>query len=95
MRGRPSVWVRAHRLEVGIEAKQEDPALRRLTEDLAAKLGIDPAELRAEAEAFESRCRAAGAHTLEAVVALAAAEEGVEPEVLRAELEAITARRGA
>ena len=67
----------AHRHEAALEAE-----LRRH----AAALGVPVAELRAEAEEVARRCRAAGASTLDACVALVAQDLGLTPEELRAEV---------
>ncbi len=94
MRGRPSVWLRAHRLAMTSIKPREDPLLRRLAVDLAAELDIDPALLLAEAEAFAVQCRVAGAHTREAVIALAGGEMDIDPAQLRSDLAAVERRWG-
>ena len=54
---------------------------------LALDLGILPAELIAEAAALADRCAAAGATTLPAMAAVAAAESGIDPVLVLAEAE--------
>ena len=81
-RGGPSVWTRAGRL-----AERPGAVDPREVAALALDLGILPAELIAEAEALADRCAAAGATTLPAMAAVAAAESGLDPALVRAEAE--------
>ncbi len=55
MRGRPSVWVRAHRLEAAVVTpfrdRDGDAVVRRQVEAIAAERGVPVEVLLAEAEA--------------------------------------------
>ena len=81
MRGRPSVWARARRLEA-LGGRRD---LRGEAARLAAELGIGADELWVESEALAVRCRAAGAATLAEVAEVAAAEAGLDPAEVRVE----------
>ena len=91
MRGGPSVWTRTARLEAARGAVPID--LRALAERVAAEVGMDPAPVLAEAEAFAARCRAVGAVTATQIAELAAAELGLDPAEVWAEAERVAKRR--
>ncbi len=90
MRGRPSVWVRAHRLEAAVVTPfrdcDQDAALRRQVEAIAAERSVPVAVLLAEAEAAIARYGATGPLTREAMVERVAVERDLDPAEVWAEL---------
>ncbi len=82
MKGRPTAWRRAQRLET----VQQRAEVFALAQRLAPKLGISAEELLAEAAGLRRRMQAAGAITREHQLAFLAAEGGIPKDELRAEL---------
>jgi gamma-glutamyl:cysteine ligase YbdK (ATP-grasp superfamily) len=94
----PSVWSRTGRLEARVqdtalrwELAARDVALREAAERVAAKHGLEPAEVLAEAQALVARAAAAGARTEAEVVAFLAREHGMTEDDLQAELAQVEA----
>jgi hypothetical protein len=69
----------------------QEEALREATERVAAKHGLEPAEVLAEAQTLVERAAAAGARTDAEVVAFLAREHGMTEEEFQAELAQIEA----
>ena len=89
MKGRPSVWTRLRRLD----AAGSPDGIAAATRVVAAELGVDPAELAAEAAALAVRCREAGATTVPEQAVFLTAELGVTPHELLAEARRLAAFR--
>ena len=85
MRGRPSVWRRARKLE-GRYRSSEFARINRIMCELE---GVDPVEVEHDCRYWEARFRKTGAVTLREKEALIAAEIGVSVEEFHAEVEAI------
>lgn len=94
-----SVWTRTGRLEASLQqvvrrrqgVAVQDAELREAAERVAAKHGMEPAEVLAEAEALVARAEAVGARTDTEVVAFLAREQGMTEEELQAELAQVEA----
>jgi dihydroxyacetone kinase len=94
----PSVWSRTGRLEASLQqvarrrgVAVQDAELREATERVAAKHGLEPAAVLAEAEALVARAAAVGARTEAEVVAFLAREHGLTEEEFQAELARVEA----